>query len=140
MTFQKIAESLPNGFHDAELRCFEMDYVGRMLQFDLAIWIGRMSDTRARQLYRPARLVLQDVAFLAIEPPDASYPWFEPGPIRISAGEGQPPQSSSSLPDAPAGTSIAWMYLEDLNRFLLFAAGEASLEWTGPEENRTDAI
>jgi len=29
------------------------------------------------------------------------------------------------------------MYLEQLNRFLLFAAGNAALEWTGPEEDRT---
>jgi hypothetical protein len=29
------------------------------------------------------------------------------------------------------------MYLEEMNSFLLFAAGNASLEWTGPEQNRT---
>jgi hypothetical protein len=29
------------------------------------------------------------------------------------------------------------MYLEELNRFLLFAAGEATLEWNGPERNGT---
>lgn len=113
-----------------------MDYVHRTLRFDLVVWIGNMDDSR-RELYRPARLTLDDVAFLVIEPPDVNYPWLKAGRITIDAGEGQPPQSSSTLPAAPAGAQTAWMYLGDLNRFLLFCAGSASLEWTGPEENRT---
>lgn len=137
MTFDDVAASLPNGFHDAELQRFEMDYVHRTLRFDLVVWIGNMDDSRRRELYRPARLTLDGVAFLVIEPPDVNYSWLKAGRIRIDAGEGQPPQSSSTLPAAPAGTQTAWMYLGDLNRFLFFCAGSASLEWTGPEENRT---
>ncbi|MGH9423339.1 MAG: hypothetical protein ACRD3J_25420 [Thermoanaerobaculia bacterium] len=137
MTFNEVAASLPNGFHDAELQRFEMDYVHRTLRFDLVVWIGKMDDSRRRELYRPARLTLDDVAFLVIEPPDVNYPWLKAGRIAIDAGEGQPPESSTGLPAAPAGARTAWMYLGDLNRFLLFCAGSASLEWTGPEENRT---
>jgi hypothetical protein len=110
-----------------------MDYVGRKLRFDLILWIGRMEDVQAKELYRPARLILEKVAFIVIEPPDESYPWLEPGTIRIDVGEGQPRQSSTSIPSAPAGASTSWMYINELNSFLLFAAGDASLEWTGPE-------
>ena len=137
MTFDEVAATLPNGFHDAELQRFEMDYVHRKLQFDLVVWIGDRDDSRCRELYRPGRLTLDDVAFLVIEPPDINYPWLKPGCIRIDAGEGQPHQSSSPLPVAPAGTRTTWIYLEELNRFLLFSAGNASLEWAGPEEDRT---
>jgi hypothetical protein len=137
MTFQEVAVSLPNGFHDAELQRFEMDYVQRLLQFDLVVWIGDMDDKRRRELYRPARVTFESVGFLVIEPPDTSSPWLKPGRIKIDAGDGQPPQSVSALPNAPAGTSIMWLYLGEVNRFLLFSAGNASLEWTGPEENRT---
>ena len=98
--------------------------------------IGDMDDSRRRELYRPARLILDDVAFLVIEPPDVNYLWLKAGPIRIDAGEGQPPQSSSTLPVAPAGIRTTWIYLEELNTFLLFSAGNASLEWTGPEVDR----
>src|SRR5262249_11933992 len=73
MTFQETAASLPNGFHDAELRRFEMDYVRRQLQFDLVIWIGDMDAPGRRELYRRARLRVDDVAFLVVEPPDVSY-------------------------------------------------------------------
>ena len=137
MTFKEVAALLPNGFHDAELQRFEMDYVHRTLRFDLLEWIGDMDDSRRRELYRQARLTLDDVAFLVIEPPDITYPWLKAGRIRIDAGEGQPPQSSSPLPVAPAGTRTTWIYLKELNTFLLFSAGNASLEWTGPQVDRT---
>jgi len=67
MTFEETAAALPNGFHDAELQHFEMDYVHRKLRFDLVVWIGDMDDSRRRELYRPARLTLDDVAFLVID-------------------------------------------------------------------------
>jgi hypothetical protein len=137
MTFEEVAASLPNGFHDSELQRFEMDYVHRTLRFDLVIWIGDIDDSQRRELYRPARLTLDDVAFLVIEPPDINYPWLKAGPIRIDTGGGQPHQSSSTLPVAPVGTRTTWMYLGELNGFLLLSGGNASLEWTGPEENRT---
>jgi hypothetical protein len=87
-----------------------------------------MDDSRRRELYRPARLTVGDVAFLVIEPPDVSYPWLKAGPVRIDAGEGQPPQSTTTIPLAPPGARTTWIYLEELNTFLLFAAGNASLE------------
>jgi len=40
--------------------------VMRELRFDLVVWVGDMDDSRRRELYRPARLTLDDVAFLVI--------------------------------------------------------------------------
>jgi hypothetical protein len=136
MTFQEVATTLPNGFHDAELQRFEMDYVRRRLRFDLLVWVGDMDGTRRREIYRPAQLILDSVGFLVIEPPDSGYPSFKSGSIRIDAGDGHPNQSSTVLPNAPAGTSTTWMYLGELNRFCFFSAGDASLQWTGPEVRR----
>ena len=137
MTFEEVSASLPNGFHDAELQRFEMDYVLRTLRLDLVVWIGNLDDPGRRELYRPARLTLDDVAFLVIEPPDVNYPWLNAGRIRIDAGEGQPPQSSSTLSVAPPAARTTWICLEELNTFLLFSAGNASLEWSGPEVDRS---
>ena len=137
MTFNELANLLPNGFHDAELQRIGMDYVQRELQFDLVVWICASDDPRIRELYRPARVIVRDVAYLVVEPPDPKYPWTTPGSVTIDSGEGVPRQSTGELPTAPSGTSVTWMYLGELNRFLFFAAGSASLEWTGPEENRT---
>jgi hypothetical protein len=81
-------------------------------------------------------LTFADVAYLVAEPP--AIP-LDSGAIRIDAGEGRPEQSSAELPDAPSNTTVTWIYLDDLNTFLMFAAGEAALELTGPAEPRTSA-
>ena len=138
MTFRRLVASLPNGLHDAELRRFELDYELRRLRFELTIWVGNLSDPKSLELYRPAILTFADVAYLVAEPPAAAIP-LDAGTIRIDAGEGRPKQSSTKLPDAPSNTTVTWIYLEEPNTFLMFAAGEATLEWTGPAESRTPA-
>jgi hypothetical protein len=135
MLLKGVLASLPNGLHDAELKRIEMDYVNRRLAFDLLVWIGNIDDPRRREVYRPARLAAQDVGFLAIEPPDANYPWLTPGSVTIDAGEGPPGNHSGNLPPTPDGTAMVWVYLRQMNRFLVFSARTASLEWTGDEEN-----
>jgi hypothetical protein len=75
-----------------------------------------------------------DVAYLVAEPP--AMP-LDSGVVRIDAGEGRPKQSSTELPDAPPNTTVTWIYLDDLNTFLMFAAGEATLEWSGLAKSRT---
>ncbi len=137
MNFQELTRTLPNGFHDSELRNFEMDYVHRRLHLDLDVWIGEMKNADKREFYRPARLSLDKVAFLIIEPPDTTYDWLDPGSIPIDTGEGCPKQSSCSVPPIPAGSFSAYFYLGELNSFLHVAAERASLEWTGLEEDRT---
>jgi hypothetical protein len=119
MTFEEAAASLPNGFPDAELQSFGMDHVQRKLQFGLVVWIGDLDDSRRREIYRPARLTVDDAAFLVIEPPGGNDRFLNAGPIRIDAGQGRPRQSSSSLPDLSAGLPITWIYLGERNAFLL---------------------
>lgn len=135
MTFQELFQRLPNGFHDAELLLFEMDYLNRRMTCNLLIWTGDMENEFGRELYRPACLTLDGVAYLAIEPPDIRYDWLVSGAVVVEVGEG-PRKGTYSLPDPPPGTSTIWFYLRQTNSFLYLAAGNASLEWTGPEENR----
>jgi hypothetical protein len=67
-----------------------MHYIQRRMQFDLVVWIGDMDDSVRRELYRPARLTVDDVAFLVIEPPDDGAGLaLKGGPIRIDAGQGR---------------------------------------------------
>ena len=101
MTFHELAQTLPNGFHDAELSHFEMDYLSRRLTFDLMVWTSDMENKAARELYRPACVTLERVAFLTIEPPDTRYDWLVPGAVVVDAGEGHPPQETYSVPDPP---------------------------------------
>ncbi len=101
MNFNELGRTLPNGFHDAELRRFEMDYVHRTLKFDLVVWVGKMEYPQARELYRPARVSVARVAFLVLELPDTNYSWQLTGTIRIDTGEGVPKQNASRVPPGP---------------------------------------
>ena len=136
MNFHELEDSLPNGFHDAELKSVTMNYVNRTLCLDMYVFIGELDSPEMREVYRPARITLENVAYFVIESPDESRPWNRPGAIRIDTGLGTPSQSQNLVPGAPAKTIASWIYLNELNRFILFAAESAILEWTGQEENR----
>ena len=136
MTFQELAQSLPNGFHDAELHRLEIDYVQQVLRMELVVWIGRMSARETRELYRPAEVVVEKVGFLAMESPDENSPWNEAGALTIDTGTVDPQECSFQLPPVPTGTSVTRVYVYDWNRDFYFAGANAQLEWTGPEVNR----
>jgi len=136
MTFHERSQTLPNGFHDAELSHFEKDYLSRRLTFDLMVWTGDMENKGIRELSRPARVPLERVAFLSIEPLDTKYDWLTSGAVIVDTGEGHLQQETYSLPKPPPNTSETWFYIKTTNSFLHMAAGDALLEWTGPEENR----
>jgi hypothetical protein len=82
-------------------------------------------------------LTFDNVAFLVIEPPDINYPWLKAGAITIDTGDGQPTRVQARSRSHRRAPGRTWMYLGVLNRFLLLSGGNASLEWTGPEEDRT---
>jgi len=44
VTLEELNTSLPNGFHDAELTSFRVDYLKRELVLDLNIWLGGMDE------------------------------------------------------------------------------------------------
>ena len=137
MTFEELSNTLPNGFHDATLQRFEMDYMSRILVLDVVMFIGELDDPSRRELYRPARVTVENVAYLVIDPPDPLYAFAKPGDLQIDTGEGVPASHDCQLPEPPLGTTLTWMYIADFNRCLYFAGGDSQIEWTEPEENRT---
>ena len=136
MDLEELAKTLPNGFHDAELRALSLDYLNRKVQLDLDVWIGEMDPPTERELYRHGRLVLENVSYLVIEPPTSDSGFLDRSALRIDIGPGQPKQSHSAIPEPPSGSFLAWVYLGEVNSFLLCAAESASLEWIGVTENR----
>ena len=140
MTFSQVLATLPNGLHDAQLRRLEVDYERKRLRFELEVWVGNLRDSDSRQSHRPAILTFSDLAYLIVEPPTAGSMPLEAETLRIDAGEGHPKQSSSELPVPPPDTTVTWIYLTEPNTFLIFAAGEASLEWTGPATSSASTV
>ena len=71
MTFDDLAISLPNGFHDAELKSIMIDYTRREARLILDIWVADDVSMEEREAYRPAEVTLSGLLFWVSEPPDA---------------------------------------------------------------------
>lgn len=129
MTVEDIANSLPNGFHDALLESFQADYMKRTLSFDLQIDLTTETDIKNR--YRRAQLKVTGLVYVSVEPPGARY-LADANEFVIDTGDfsgGRAPNPAIALDLLPEGVSASWMFVDAWNSFIHFAAAEAHLTW-----------
>ena len=134
MTLEEISDSLPNGFHDTQIKKINLDYANREARLDLEIWIGTDSSTKGEDpdTYRAAQLILSQLLFCVIEPPDPNYSYQEGKPLWVDAGSSPYTQISTSirLPEPlPEGAFIHWFFVNNWNAFIQVAAKNARLEF-----------
>jgi hypothetical protein len=128
MTIEEVLDSLPNGLHDAYLRSINIDYAARTAELQLDLWVGDMSlDGEAREARRHLLLKLSGLCYFVVEAPDPKYDFNEPKSLWIDAGLGSPEVSSIKLPKPPEGAFTFWMYVNDWNAFIHFAATQAAV-------------
>jgi len=123
MNLFQLAETLPNGLHDAQLRRLSVDYVERTAVLELEIWVD---DTDVfLELYRPARIVLKGLAYFAIQPPDAGYPFREAGVVTIDLS------APETFVSGRESDSAFRLFISQSNSFIDADADAAELEWLG---------
>ncbi|HEX7681177.1 MAG TPA: hypothetical protein VF713_23775 [Thermoanaerobaculia bacterium] len=124
MNLFELAESLPNGLHDAELRRVSIDYVERTAVLELEIWVDD-TDT-PRELYRLARITLTGLVYFAIEPPYLSYPFRDAGALTIDLSRPEKPFVAGRESE-----SAFRLFIGEFNSFIYADASDAQLEWLG---------
>jgi hypothetical protein len=124
MNLFELAESLPNGLHDAQLRRISIDYVERTAILELEISVAD-TDTPL-ELYRPARITLIGLAYFAIEPPDGAYLFRDARAVTIDLSEAEKP-----LVSGDENESAFRLFISEFNSFIYANAPEAQLEWLG---------
>ncbi len=152
MTLEEISQSLPNGFHDAEVRRIVLDYSKRTMEMEADVWVGTMkSPPETREAYRLARLTVSGLLFCAIDQPGVAArvddvptvddietmkaapdptgycAWSTPEAITLR------PELRSSM---PAGTFLHTFYVFDWYSYIHVAAENAELEWLTPVSYR----
>ncbi len=129
MTIDELEASLPNGFHDAELFSIAAYFGSREARLELNVWLGDMDVPGRREVYRRAVLVLSDLHYLSIDPPQS-----DPGrgPYKIDSGPGQPSTAPAAVPQA-AQPYLHWFFVSEWNAFVRFSARSARLEWQGEQ-------
>lgn len=136
MTLEDLDDELPNGFHDAEIFSFELDYPAAIAKFHMNLLVGWPDDPKQeRQTYQEATLVVSGLCFCSIDPPSSTYPFLPDGkPICVS---GDPAKSDNlpSLPDLvakfPRGTWSYRFFVHNWNAFIHIAGCNAEITWLG---------
>lgn len=134
MNLEQIENSLPNGFHDAEIEVISVDYVSKCAVMKMRMWVGNLdaSNEDEREAYRRAELLLSDLLYFVIDPPDPEYEFKKKGSVSVSAGKAgeegapAPPIAPGLLPD---GAFAHWFFVSDWNSFIHVAAMRADLQW-----------
>lgn len=133
MTLEDLADTLPNGFHDAHISSVSIDYVKRDARLIIDLWVGVPSeDQELREAYRQGELKLAGLLYWVIEPPDANYPYGESRQLWVDGGalESASFKPSVKLPEPlPDGAFASWFFVQHWNSFMYVSAMDASLEW-----------
>jgi hypothetical protein len=124
-TLREIAEGLPNGFHDAQVDLCTMDFAGRTLTFELALWLG---DDEEPERYRGARLRVAGLLYCAFDPPDERYPFVAREPLVVDLCEPDPGVAVNAA--LPPDAFSARFWVASWNSFIHLAATSAELAWT----------
>ena len=124
MKIQEIADSLPNGFHDALLHSLEIDYIIKTATFTIDLWIGDINSNTERESYRLGNLKIKELEYLAIDPPDQNYDQTKPQQIDLCDALPNYPKHK------PSDCFRARFYSASTNAFIHFSGTEASFEFT----------
>lgn len=125
MTIQEIESTLPNGFHDAELHRYEVDYVAGTARSNLELWVGdlKSKSEEKREAYRFGSLTLLSLDYFVTEAPDPTYAQATPWVVDLC----------EPLPDFPQSRKEsnfrARFYSSSTNSFIHFAASEAAFTY-----------
>jgi hypothetical protein len=136
VTLDDLENSLPNGFHDAEIFSFDLSYVTGVAKLHMNLWVGSMEDPPPeRDAYQEATLSITGLCFWSMDPPDAAYPFLPNGkPISVSGAEAKvdsPPFSSELVARFPANTWCYTFFVNDWNSFIHIAGRDARVDWIG---------
>jgi hypothetical protein len=131
MDLQQVEETLPNGFHDARLLGITARFDRSRLEMDLELSVGDpdAASTDGRDAYKKARLTLNGLEAVVIEPPRSNWGGGS-RPLNIDAGPDAPPGHDAALPPVPPGCFRHWFFVSAWNSFIVVVARDADVQWT----------
>lgn len=136
MTFKEAEQSLPNGFHDAEIEKLSLDYRSGTLSISMRLWVGAMG-TPNQEEYRCAELRVNKLVWCSIQPPDPTYPFAPNGdPLNVQGDDGLShcEELTPLVRQLPAGVSFYRFFFEEWNSFICIAGSDVKLLWTAADE------
>jgi hypothetical protein len=138
MTLEALADSLPNGFHDSNLKRLTIDFERRTICMDMSLSVGLPDDPpEHRNDYRDAQVEISGFSFFVTEQPDGNYNFAAPGSLPLVDA-----YETSSIPEVAEGLKpllkstyhkfIQSFYVSGWNSFIHIAANDCSVRWIDP--------
>jgi hypothetical protein len=130
MTLEELADQLPNGFHDMSVRSMTLDFVRRTATFDVDLCVGN-ADAESpleHDAYRSAQLVLEELAFCVIDPPDPRYPFAKSEPAWF-VDLFNPAPDHKALESLSPDTFAGRFFVNQWNAYVHVAAKHARVQW-----------
>ncbi len=121
MTIQELEQTLPNGFHDAVLKSYEINIQKNVARFRLEIWVNDQESPTIQtdEKCRSGVLELNGLEYFVVDAPDKNYTDRHRGDIDLC----------DPLPDYPEERKKAKFrarfYSSSTNSFFHFAADDA---------------
>jgi hypothetical protein len=134
MTFEEIEKSTPNGFHDAVIERFSIDYPSGRILLLMRLLVGTPG-AEDEERYAPAELRVNRLLFCAIEPPDPDYPFVPDGsPLDVSGvrGLGDTPEMARIAAQLPSTASCYRFFVDQWNAFIYLAGSDIQLSFLVP--------
>jgi hypothetical protein len=132
MTMEELEKTLPNGLHDSRVIRIAIDYEQRKLALDVAVWVGDLgADAQEqREEYRPGQVLIDELLFAVIEPPDPTYPFSNSVGLTIDGCDMRKNLSADLISSLPADAFFQSIWVNDWNAFIHIGAKNARLVWT----------
>jgi hypothetical protein len=132
MTFEKLEMELPNGFHDAEIRTINVDFLNRSIVIGMNLHAS-MPDNLDPERYRPGTLRVVSPYLFFIEPPDPRYHFVPSGrPINATGNPvivGKDTVVDHLLAVLPPNATVYLFFLDDWNSCLYVAGASVEFSW-----------
>ena len=125
MTIEDLANTMPNGFHDAVLLSYSVDLVTGTVRLALNLWVGDLEsqDYDVRERYRSAEVILSGISYFFIEMPDPRYSYSKPYKLDLCDPD---PAVVERLP-TPKDGFAGRFYSSSTNSFIHFAGTDAQI-------------
>ena len=123
-----LVSKLPDGIHDALLHSLHLDFVARVACFDFELAVGDpdAATLEERDATRRGRIVVEDLAYCALDPPDPHYRFAAAEPVWTSSL--YPEDPDAGLPKVEGMTAYRF-FVNDWNSFVHITGGNARLQW-----------
>jgi len=129
MTLEEMEETLPNRFHDSEIRAILVDCAQRTATLERSVVGDLDAPPEKREVYKEATLVVSGVLLSVLEPPQPDYPFSEARGLRVDSCDVSRSLDRALIAKLPTNSFFRSFFVNQWNAFIHIAGRNAEIAW-----------